>query len=89
MYVLSGFAYGSVLILEMIVLDAEFRAISNDVTFTYGHPAKHGCSTPTTHLIDISQECFLFRFANRSVLILEMIVPDADFYSLSNGVSFK
>ena len=34
MYVLSGFAYGPVLILEMIVLDAEFRAISNDVTFT-------------------------------------------------------
>ena len=73
----------------MVLPDAEFYSLWNGISFKQGHRAKDGGSTPTAHLIGISQECFLFRFANRHVLILEMIVPGADFYSLSNGVSFK
>ena len=43
-YFLSGFVHITVLILKMVVLDAEFQAVSSDVSFRYPDWAKIGVS---------------------------------------------
>ena len=71
----------------MVVLDAEFRALSNGITFRWGHQAKSGGLTPITHFRDQFSTYTWDRFAFETVLCLRLVVLDAEFQALSNGIT--
>jgi len=77
-----------VLILQLIVFHAELNSLSNDSSFDKVSSINYGFSQNTRFLTGFSWYP-LSVFTRRSVLIFQLIVFDAEFNSLSNGVSFE
>jgi hypothetical protein len=78
-----------VLTLKVVVLDAEFNSLSNGATFKGGHRTKLGGFDRNTGFFTLLCYYILPIFASTLVLTLKVVVLDAEFNSLSNGVTFN
>ena len=90
MYFLSKFTSEVVLILILVVLDAEFYALSNSINIRGSHPEKIGEVSPKLLAKKPNfDQYFLSRSTSETVLTSNLVVLDAEFYSLSNDIVFN
>ena len=90
-FFLSRFTYEAVLILNLVVIDAEFYRLSIVLIFRGGHRVKIGgrCFTLNTRQKSTFHQFSLSGFAFEAVLILILVALDVEFYALSNDVIFN
>ncbi len=85
---MSGFAWVLVFFLKLVVFDAEFDSLSNDVISDWGHRPKTKGFTQNTGSMGGFTQYFLSGFAWVLGFFLKLVVFDAEFDSLSNGIIF-
>ena len=89
---MSRFAHESVLILNPVVLDAEFYSLSDGIIFNGDHCTK---PSPFWQIINFApcknfrKRKILFGSAHKSVLIISPVLLNEEFNSLSDGIIFK
>ncbi len=85
-YFLQIFPAEFVLVLKMLVLDTELNSASNGDVFKGGHRAKRGLSP---EILVFDSKYIPLIFTPRLVLVLKVVVLDAELNSTSNADIFK